>query len=111
MIAAVILLVLLRPDPLLASRDAAEEVAEPAAGWASVLRSLPSWPRLALIGVVVMAASNVAMVAVMTMTPIHMQGAGESLSAVGLVISCTSRGCISHRRSRAGSPTATAGSR
>jgi len=34
-----------------------------------------------------MAASNVAMVAVMTMTPIHMQGAGESLSAVGLVIS------------------------
>lgn len=32
-IAAVILLVLLRPDPLLASRDAAEEVAEPAAGW------------------------------------------------------------------------------
>jgi hypothetical protein len=34
-----------------------------------------------------MAASNVAMVAVMTMTPIHMQGAGEPLAAVGLVIS------------------------
>ena len=87
MIAATILLALLRPDPLLASREAAEEVAGPAAGWASALRGLPSWPRLALIGVVVMAASNVAMVAVMTMTPIHMQGAGESLSAVGLVIS------------------------
>ena len=34
-----------------------------------------------------MAASNVAMVSVMTMTPIHMEDAGETLSAVGLVIS------------------------
>ena len=34
-----------------------------------------------------MAGANVAMVAVMTMTPIHMEDAGESLSAVGLVIS------------------------
>jgi len=34
-----------------------------------------------------MAASNVAMVAVMTTTPLHMEDAGESLSAVGLVIS------------------------
>ncbi len=34
-----------------------------------------------------MAASNLAMVAVMTTTPLHMEDAGESLSAVGLVIS------------------------
>lgn len=86
-IAAGILLALLRPDPLLARRDPTEETAGPAARWSSALRDLPSWPRLALIGVAVMAGSNVAMVAVMTMTPVHMQDAGESLSAVGLVIS------------------------
>ena len=87
LIAAAILLTLLRPDPLLASRAAANEVPEPAAGWARALRGLPSWPRPALTGVVAMAASTVAMVAVMTMTPVHMQDGGEPLSAVGLVIS------------------------
>jgi MFS family permease len=86
-IAATILLALLRPDPLLASRDTREGDGDPAAGWAGALRSLPSWPRLALIGAGVMAASNVAMVAVMTMTPIHMGDAGEPMPAVGLVIS------------------------
>jgi MFS family permease len=86
-VAAAILLALLRPDPLLASRGAAAAEGEPAAGWASALRSLPSWPAPALTGVFVMAGSNVAMVAVMTMTPLHMRDAGESLSGVGLVIS------------------------
>ncbi len=86
-VAAAIVLLFLRPDPLLASRDDAAAGDGAAAGWTSELRNLPSWPRLALIGVIAMAASNVAMVAVMTMTPIHMEDAGESLSAVGLVIS------------------------
>jgi MFS family permease len=86
-LAAAILVALLRPDPLLASRAAAKEPAAPATGWASALRRLPSWPRPAVTGVVVMAASNVAMVAVMTMTPIHMEEGGDSLSAVGFVIS------------------------
>jgi MFS family permease len=86
-IAATILVTLLRPDPLLASRDGAEGVSELASGWSGALRALPSWPRLALIGAAIMAASNVAMVAVMTMTPIHMGDAGQSLSAVGFVIS------------------------
>ena len=87
-LAAAILLLFLRPDPLLASRtDVTEEAARPAVGWMNELRGLPSWPRLALTGAAAMAASNVAMVAVMTMTPIHMGDAGESLSAVGLVIS------------------------
>jgi len=87
-LAAAILLILLRPDPLLASRgENRDETARPVVGWTSELRGLPSWPRLAIIGVAAMAASNVAMVGVMTMTPIHMEDAGESLSAVGLVIS------------------------
>ena len=87
LIAATILLVLLRPDPLLASRADGRQPTAPASGWTSALRDLPAWPRLALIGVGVMAGSNVAMVAVMTMTPIHMEAAGQSLSSVGLVIS------------------------
>jgi MFS family permease len=86
-IAAGILLALLRPDPLLASRQAVEEAPSPVVPWGSALRSLPSWPRRALMGVAVMAGANVAMVAVMTMTPIHMEAAGESLAAVGLAIS------------------------
>jgi len=87
LIAATILLVLLRPDPLLASRADGRQPTAPASGWTSALGDLPAWPRLALIGVGVMAGSNVAMVAVMTMTPIHMEAAGQSLSSVGLVIS------------------------
>jgi MFS family permease len=84
--AAGVLLVLLRPDPLLYSRAGGEATPAASTGW-TVLKDLPSWPRLALIAVAVMAISNVAMVAVMTMTPIHMESAGQSLSTVGLVIS------------------------
>ena len=86
-LAAGVLLALLRPDPLLASRIDTDQAVRAQAGWTRALRELPSWPRLALIGVAVMAGSNVAMVAVMTMTPLHMEAAGESLSTVGLVIS------------------------
>lgn len=61
----------------------------PAAGTGAfhALRTLPRWPALALTGVAAMAIGNIAMVAVMTMTPVHMETAGQSLSAVGLVIS------------------------
>lgn len=88
-LAALTLLVALRPDPLLAARAATARGggAAPAVRWAAALRDLPNWPRLALVGVAAMAASNLAMVAVMTMTPLHMEDAGQSLSAVGLVIS------------------------
>jgi MFS family permease len=87
LLAAGVLLILLRPDPLLVSRPPTTRQARAPTNWTGALRDLPSWPRLALLGVAVMAGSNVAMVAVMTMTPIHMEAAGQSLSAVGLVIS------------------------
>lgn len=82
--AAAILLVFLRPDPLLTAGGTAPV---PTEGATQALKDLPSWPRLALVGVGVMAASNLAMVAVMTTTPLHMEDAGESLAAVGVVIS------------------------
>jgi len=89
-LAALTLAVLLRPDPLLAARRLDGAAPAPAAapgGVAHQLANLGSWPRLALTGVAAMAIGNVAMVAVMTMTPVHMEDAGQSLGAVGLVIS------------------------
>jgi len=86
--AAAVLAALLRPDPLLAARRLEGIAPAPSPGGvARQLATLSSWPRLALIGVAGMAIGNVAMVAVMTMTPVHMEDAGQSLSAVGLVIS------------------------
>ena len=86
-IAASILLIFLRPDPLLAAREQTGQAPPPPSKATAALRDLPNWPRLALVGVTAMAASNLAMVAVMTTTPLHMDDAGESLAAVGLVIS------------------------
>jgi MFS family permease len=86
-LAATTLLALLRPDPLLTAQRL--DGVTPAAGTRAfdALKSLPDWPPLALTGVTAMAIGNIAMVAVMTMTPVHMEDAGQSLSAVGLVIS------------------------
>jgi len=86
-LAAATLLVLLRPDPLLTARRLDGVTPAAATGAFHALKTLPSWPALALTGVAAMAIGNIAMVAVMTMTPVHMESAGESLSAVGLVIS------------------------
>ena len=86
-LAATVLLVLLRPDPLLTARRLDGVAPNAGAGALHALKTLPNWPYLALTGVTAMAIGNVAMVAVMTMTPVHMEDAGESLSAVGLVIS------------------------
>lgn len=80
---AAILLALLRPDPLLAARRlAGPEHAADAGGDGG-----PVWNRMALTGAAAMLLANVVMVAIMTMTPIHLDDAGQSLSVVGLVIS------------------------
>ena len=86
-LAAVTLLVLLRPDPLLTARRLDGVTPAAGAGALDALKTLPAWPALALTGVTAMAIGNIAMVAVMTMTPVHMEDAGQSLSAVGLVLS------------------------
>ncbi|GAB3499219.1 MFS transporter [Nocardiopsis coralliicola] len=89
---------LLRPDPLLAARAAAEG---PAGGAAAAgasrptrtkvplrdsLAAIAAEPRalLALVGTV---ASHTVMVAVMTMTPVHMAHGGAELTVIGLTIS------------------------
>lgn len=87
LLAAATLAVLLRPDPLLSAQRLDGATPTAATGAFHALRMLPDWSALAITGVAAMAIVNVAMVAVMTMTPVHMEDAGESLSAVGLVIS------------------------
>lgn len=103
-LAAAVVAVWLRPDPLLASRatsdaaDVAAPAAAPAAvpadgpgpswrdglraGWAVVSASPTA--RLAL-GAIVL--SHLVMVGLMSMTPVHMNHGGATLQVVGLVIS------------------------
>lgn len=80
------LLVLLRPDPYLVARSLAAVQQE--ADGADQEDGLPG-PAMgagAYAGAIVMVASQISMVAVMTMTPVHMLSHGHSLGAVGLVI-------------------------
>ena len=81
--AAVFLTVFLRPDPLLAARALADRDAQlsgtpPVAG-------VVDWTAVRL-GGLAMVATQLAMVAVMTGTPIHMRDHGHGLGATGLVI-------------------------
>ncbi|WP_432476981.1 MFS transporter [Nocardioides sp. GXQ0305] len=80
--AALVLLALLRPDPLLLARSlrAADGPDEDASA------DHPGWRRGVVAGATVMVLTQVAMVAIMTMTPVHMRQHHHSLDAVGLVI-------------------------
>lgn len=83
-LAAVAVTTLLRPDPLLTARElhAGQDAAAP--GGAAVPAAVPADLRL---GATAMVLTQIVMVAVMTMTPIHMRDHGHGLHATGLVIS------------------------
>lgn len=87
-VGAVLTTVLLRPDPLLlATRPQTGGV--PASAKLSVpgaLRVVAASPG-ALLAVVGIVASHTVMVAVMTMTPVHMSHHGAALTVIGLTIS------------------------
>jgi MFS family permease len=92
-VAAVLIAVYLRPDPLqLAREELARTMGGPAVGpprhgsirEATVLvRSIPA----AALGFVAMAIGQAVMVAVMSMTPVHLQHGDASLRIIGFVIS------------------------
>lgn len=90
----IIALVGLRPDPLLTSRALAASVAVPAApgggvrggairtAWGILRRSPPA--RWAIIAI---AVSHTAMVSIMSMTPVHLDHGGATISIIGVVLS------------------------
>lgn len=80
-LAALTLLLWLRPDPLVLARTLPEASDQ----GAPAHRSSRPGPGL-LVGVVVLVLSQLVMVAVMTMTPIHMHAHGFGTAASGLVI-------------------------
>lgn len=85
-LAGLVLFAFLRPDPLLVARilgehrpDAVVPVEQPATAGRTTDRRV-------LVGTTVMVLTQIAMVAIMTMTPVHMRHHGHSLGQVGFVI-------------------------
>jgi MFS family permease len=85
LLAALVLLLLLRPDPLLVARRAARTAVDASTGMATQALSAVQRRGVAL-GASVLIVANVVMIAIMSMTPIHMRDHGHGLSATGLVI-------------------------
>ena len=88
-LAAVVLQVWLRPDPLLVAR---ELEAQPAArderhGAGSEPAALVADHAAVQLGGTILVVTQLVMVAVMTMTPVHMRDHGHGLAETGLVIS------------------------
>lgn len=87
-LAGLTLFIFLRPDPLLIAKAIAAEEYKQQSKMADASATTKSHVnRIGIfIGALVLVLSHVIMVAIMTMTPIHMQGHGSSLSAIGMVI-------------------------
>lgn len=77
----------LRPDPLIVAREIAGlKPVRKAAGFRAAIQVIKNYP-VAGYSVLTIALSHMVMVAVMSMTPVHLHSAGSDLSAVGFVIS------------------------
>jgi MFS family permease len=86
-VAGLVLFVLLRPDPLRIAKAIAESQKASSDNHPSAARqSLADGRKGIVVGATVMVLTQVVMIAIMTMTPIHMQHHGHGLGAVGLVI-------------------------
>lgn len=96
------LLVLLRPDPFLLARSLTGTAADPdpthdepatthdepvTRGEPTAPQGIPPVRTTAWVGAGVMVMTQIVMVAIMTMTPVHMRAHDHALGAVGLVIS------------------------
>ncbi|KAF3468734.1 MFS transporter [Streptomyces sp. Tu 3180] len=86
-LAALVLALWLRPDPLLTARSlalaAADTTADPAPAHAPGTREGRTG---VVLGALVMVLTQLVMVAIMTMTPVHMHDHGHGTAASGLVI-------------------------
>ena len=86
-LAGTILISLLRPDPYTVAQQWEKQHATQAGEQAHDDANAPTGsPRLVRIGALILVTSQVVMVAIMTMTPVHMRAHDHSMGAVGLVI-------------------------
>ena len=89
LLAALVIWLRMRPDPLLLARSLAGEAetgAVSSTSWGRVVAAVRERPVL-LAAVVGLSGAHAAMVAVMVMTPLHMQHGGAELRVIGIVIS------------------------
>lgn len=84
-IAGLVLLVLLRPDPLAVANAIADSNSDSNL-YEENAKTLDSNKRGIILGATVMVITQIVMVAIMTMTPIHMRHHGHDLSDIGMVI-------------------------
>lgn len=86
-LAAIAVTILLRPDPLLTARAWADERETERIANAQVAVAEADDPATVRLAASAMVVTQIVMIAVMTMTPIHMRDNGHGLGATGLVIS------------------------
>ena len=88
LLAAGVIAVFMRPDPLLLARASAGADETPPAGtsWGRAVAALRASPALAA-AVLGLASAHAVMVSVMIMTPLHMEHGGAELRVIGFVIS------------------------
>lgn len=86
-LAGIVLFVLLRPDPLVVSRLLSEQRELDQTDATDEGADVPAInSRGVFLGATVMVITQIVMVAIMTMTPVHMGHHGHSLNAIGMVI-------------------------
>lgn len=85
-LAGLVLFVMLRPDPLLIANMIETYKQEHTYKGQPVIEEAIENKRGITVGAIVMILTQIVMVAIMTMTPVHMGHHGHGLSAVGLVI-------------------------
>ncbi|WP_420539758.1 MFS transporter [Paenibacillus polymyxa] len=84
-LAGIILLLLLHPDPLLVAKAVANQTA-PGSQSNSDPEATRDGRKGITLGALIMIITQIVMVAIMTMTPVHMKHHGHGLGEVGLVI-------------------------
>lgn len=86
LLAGGVLFLLLRPDPLFAANAIAEAERVRTPNTEKAIPQGQSSKRGIVVGATIMLLTQTVMVAIMTMTPVHMQHHGHGLTEVGLVI-------------------------
>ncbi|ASB90924.1 MFS transporter [Bacillus sonorensis] len=85
-LAGVVLFIMLRPDPLVIARTIEATNQEPSDKDHLATTEHTENKKGIIVGATIMVLTQIVMVAIMTMTPVHMRHHGHGLGAVGLVI-------------------------